>query len=91
MRYLMLTYYTKANGKIDESMIVTTRVRTKDWQMANVILDFNELKVVKASVRDTAIPKDWDRIVGYYYPFYTNIMERLFQENGHKLPGKEPA
>ena len=43
MRYLMLTYYTKANGKIDESMIVTTRVRTKDWQTANVILDFKEL------------------------------------------------
>jgi hypothetical protein len=89
MRYLMLTYYTKANGKIDESMIVATRVRTKDWQMANVILDFKELKVIKASVRDNAIPKDWDRIVGYYYPFYTNIMERLFQENGHELPDKE--
>lgn len=89
MRYLMLTYYTKANGKIDEGMIVTTRVRTKDWQIANVILDFKGLKVLKASLRDNAIPKDWDRIVGYYYPFYTNIMERLLQENGHKLPDKE--
>ena len=86
MRYLMLTYYTKSNGKIDESMVVATKVRTKDWQMANVILDFKELKVIKASVRGDAIPKDWDRIVGYYYPFYTNIMERLFQENGHNLP-----
>jgi hypothetical protein len=86
MRYLMLTYYTKANGKIDESMTVTTKIRTKDWQTANVILDFKELKVLKASVRDNAIPKDWDRIVGYYYPFYTNIMERLLQENGHELP-----
>jgi hypothetical protein len=87
----MLTYYTKPNGKIDESMIVTTKVRTKDWQIANVILDFKELKVIKASVRDNAIPKDWDRIVGYYYPFYTNIKERLFQENGHALPDKETA
>jgi hypothetical protein len=87
----MLTYYTKANGKIDESMSVATKVRTKDWQMANVILDFKELKVLKASLRDTAIPKDWDRIVGYYYPFYTNIMERLLQENGHALPAKETA
>ena len=89
MRYLMLTYYTKANGKIDESMAVATKVRTKDWQIANVILDFKELKVLKASLQDNAIPKDWDRIVGYYYPFYTNIMERLLQENGHALPVEE--
>jgi hypothetical protein len=91
MRYLMLTYYTKPNGKIDESMIVATKVRTKDWQTANVILDFKELKVIKASLRDNAIPKDWDRIVGYYYPFYTSIMERLLQENGHTLPDKEES
>jgi len=89
MRYLMLTYYTKPNGKIDESMIVATKVKTKDWQMANVILDFKELKVLKASLRDNAIPKDWDRIVGYYYPFYTSIMERLLQENGHELPKEQ--
>ena len=89
MRYLMLTYYTKPSGKIDESMVVATRVKTKDWQIANVILDFKELKVIKASLRDNAIPKDWDRIVGYYYPFYTSIMERLLQENGHKLSNDE--
>jgi hypothetical protein len=81
----MLTYYTKPNGKIDESMVVATRVRAKDWQTANVILDFKELKVIKASLRDNAIPKDWDRIVSYYYPFYTNIIERLLQKNGHGL------
>lgn len=85
MRYLMLTYYYQANGKINEGMIVTNRVRPKDWQTTNVILDFKELKVIKASLRNNDIPKDWERIVGYYYPFYTNIMERLLQENGHEL------
>ena len=89
MRYLMLTYYYQATGKIDEGMTVATRVRTKDWQTASVILDFKELRVLKAALRDNAIPKDWDRIVSYYYPFYTNIMERLLQENGHNLPTNE--
>lgn len=89
MRYLMLTYYYQATGKIDEGMTVATRVRTKDWQTASVILDFKELRVLKAALRDNAIPKDWDRIVSYYYPFYTNIMERLLQENGHDLPTNE--
>ena len=91
MRYLMLTYYYQANGKIDEGMTVATRVKTKDWQTANVILDFKEQKVLKASIRDNAIPKDWDRIVGYYYPFYPAIMERLLRENGHELPKEETA
>ena len=91
MRYLMLTYYYQANGKIDEGMTVATRVRPKDWQTASVILDFKELKVLKASLRDNSIPKDWERIVGYYYTFYTNIMERLLQENGHELPNEDVA
>jgi hypothetical protein len=82
----MLTYYYQANSKIDEGMTVATRVKTKDWQTASVILDFKEQKVLKAALRDNAIPKDWDRIVGYYYPFYPAIMERLLQENGHEPP-----
>ena len=85
MRYLILTYYYQANGKIDEGMTVSNNVKRKDWQTASVILDFKDQKVLKASLRDTTIPKDWDRIVGYYYPFYTSIMERLFIENGHEV------
>ena len=85
MRYLMLTYYTQANGKIDEAMTVANKIRRKDWQTANVILDFKEQKVLAARMYDTSILKDWDRIVGYYYPFYTKIMERLFEENGYTL------
>lgn len=89
MRYLLLTYYHQSNGKIDEGMTLSNNIRRKDSQTANVILDFKEQRVVKANIRDTAIPKDWDRIVGYYYPFYPSIMERLFRENGHELPSTE--
>ena len=86
MRYLILTFYHQASGKIDEAMTVSNSIKTRDWQTANLILDFKELKVLKAHTKDTAIPKDWDRIVGYYYPYYPAIMERLFTENGHELP-----
>lgn len=91
MRYLLLTYYYKADGKIDEGMAVTNRLRTKDWQTVNVILDFKDQKVLKASTGTQAIPKDWDRIVSYYYQFYSNIMERLFTENGHAIEVKVDA
>ena len=92
MRYLMLTYYKKPNGQIDESTAVSTKIRTRDHQTVNVILDFKELKVIKASMNDITVPKDWDRIVSYYYQHYPAIIERLFQENGHPIDIKaDPA
>jgi len=89
MRYLLLTFYTQASGKIDEAMTVSNNIRRKDWQTVNVILDFKECQVIKSSLNGEQATKDWDTIVGYYYPFYTTIIERLFQENGHELPKVE--
>lgn len=87
----MLTYYTKPDGKIDEAMTVTTKIKTRDWQTVNVILDFKELKVLKCSVGDVTAVKDWDRVVSTYYEHYSNIIERLFQENGHAIDIKADA
>ena len=85
MRYLLLTYYTKPDGRIDESMTLSTKVKTRDWQTVNVILDFKELKVLKASVNGITATKDWDTIVSTYYEHYAHTIERLFQENGHAI------
>jgi hypothetical protein len=86
MRYLLLTYYTKPTGQIDEVMTVTRKLKTRDWQTANVILDFKDQKVLAASVQNMTATRDWDTIVSYYYKHYAATIERLFQENGHKLP-----
>ena len=85
MRYLLLTYFYQANGKIDEAMTIATKIKTRDHQTVNVILDFKELKVIKAAMNNVTVPKDWDRIVGYYYQHYSATIERLFQENGHPI------
>ena len=90
MRYLLLTYYTRPSGKIDEVMTITTRLKRKDLQMTNVILDFKEQKVIQCSVAGITANKDWDIIVGYYYKHYAATIERLFQENGHELSKAEP-
>lgn len=92
MRYLTLTYYRKANGRIDEAMQVTKRLRNRDWQSASVILDFKDQKVLKCSIDGTTVvDRDWDRIVSYYYQHYANIIERLFVENGHANPAETQA
>ena len=85
MRYLLLTYYTKPDGKIDEAMAVSTKIKLRDHQTANVILDFKELKVLKCSVNGVNATKDWDTVVSTYYEHYANIIERLFTENGHAI------
>lgn len=90
MRYLLLTYYTKPDGKIDESMAVSQRVKPRDLQTCNVILDFKELKVVKAYMGGQQVPKDFNRIVEYYHQHYAKTIERLFAENGYEIVKKEP-
>lgn len=97
MRYLILTYYKKPDGRIDESMSVSKRVKPSDLQTANVILDFKKLEVVKASMGGTVIPRDWDRILSYYHQHYANTIERLLKENGYEIvkdtepPAETPA
>ena len=81
----MLTYYTKPNGQIDEVMTVSKKIKSRDWQTANVILDFKEQKVLAASVRGMAATRDWDTVVSYYYKHYSATIERMFEENGHAL------
>ena len=85
MRYLLLTYYTRPSGKIDEVMTISTRLKRKDLQMTNVILDFKEQKVIQCSVGGITANKDWDTIVSYYYKHYAATIERMFQENGHAI------
>jgi hypothetical protein len=90
MRYLLLTYYTKPSGKIDELMTISKKIKRGDWQTVNVILDFKEQKILQCSVAGITADKNWDTIVSYYYKHYAATIERLFEENGHKLLRTEP-
>jgi hypothetical protein len=85
MRYLLLTYYTKPDGKIDEVMAVSKNLKMRDHQTCNVILDFKKLQVIKAGMAGTQVPRDFDRIAGYYHQHYASTIERLFKENGYEV------
>ena len=77
MRYLLLTYYTKPSGKIDEVMTIAKRLKPRDWQMTNVILDFKTKSVIKANMADKTVPKDWDRILSFYHRYYGKDIDHL--------------
>jgi hypothetical protein len=85
MRYLIITYYKKANGQTDEAMSVAKNLRARDIQTATVILDFKKLEVTKASMGGVNVPKNFDNIVSYYMQHYENIITRLFNENGYEV------
>ena len=85
MRYLILTYYTKPNGQIDESMAVARSLKPRDHQTANVILDFKTLSVLKCSMSGVTVPRDFNRIVEYYHQHYESTISRLFKENGYEI------
>jgi hypothetical protein len=90
MRYLILTYYTKPNGQIDEVMAVAKNLKTRDHQTANVILDFKTLSVLKCSMSGVQVPKDFARIVEYYMKHYEATITRLFNENGYDVKVEKP-
>ena len=89
MRYLIITYYKKANGQIDESTAVSRNLKMRDHQTASVILDFKKLAVIKAQLNGTSAPKDFNKIVEYYMQHYENIIKRLFEENGYEIELKK--
>jgi hypothetical protein len=91
MRYFIVNYYQKANGKMDENTTVAKRVKTRDLQLAAVILDFKECKVIKASLAGTTLPRDFQRIASFYHQHYPNVIERLFNENGYEIKVEEPG
>lgn len=90
MRYLILTYYKKANGQTDEAMAVSKNLKARDIQCANVILDFKKLEVVKASMGGVQVPKNFDNFVQYYIQHYEHIITRLFNENGYQVDLEKP-
>ena len=89
MRYLIITYYKKPNGQIDESTAVARNLKMRDHQTASVIIDFKKLQVVKANLNGESAPKDFNRIVEYYMQHYENIIKRLFEENGYEIEFKK--
>ena len=91
MRYFIITYYTKPDGRIDEETQVSTRIRPRDMQCANIILDFKLQRVEKAWMNGQSMPRDWERIVMYYMQHYQSTFQRLAQENGYEFEIIDPA
>jgi len=84
MRYLIISYYRKPSGQMDEVVTVARRSRMRDIQSAAVILDFQTRSVVKCSMDGTVAPKDWQRIRDFYHQYYSQVIDDLEKHQSEK-------
>lgn len=77
MRYLLITFIRKPNGQIDEFVALTKKVKQTDLQSCNVILDYNEKKILKCVIEGKKNDTDWDKMNGYYRKIYPKLIEQL--------------
>jgi len=77
MRYLLITFIRKPNGQIDEFVAVTKKVKPTDLQSCNVILDYNDKKILKCVIEGKKNDTDWDRMNGYYKKIYPKLIDQL--------------
>jgi hypothetical protein len=80
MRFLLITFYRKSGGQIDEQVAISKKVKKSDNQTCNVILDFAEKKVQRCIIEGKVVDTDWDRLVGYYRKVYPQLIEQLERE-----------
>jgi hypothetical protein len=83
MRYFLATYIRKPDGKIDEQVEISKNLKDSDIQMCNIILDFEEKKVLKSVIQGQTVPTTWDVIVEHYrlvYPDYIDELEKMQDE-----------
>ena len=90
MRYFLVSYLKQANGQMDEVVSVSARLKLRDRQTAAVILDFATQTVLQCSMNGTTVPKDWNRIVSFYYQHYAATLDRLAKQNGIEFKKAEP-
>lgn len=77
MRYLLITYLRKPGGQIDEQVGFSKRVRDKDIDTCNVIMDYKDKKVVKCFIEGKKIDTDFDAMDTYYKKIYPELITQL--------------
>lgn len=81
MRYLLITFFKKSNGRIDEQVIVSKKIKNSDQQTCNVILDYQEKKVVKSIIEGNRIDTDFEKMSAYYKKVYPTLIDQLEKNN----------
>lgn len=90
MRYFLATFYRRPGGQIDEQVTFSKRLRATDQQTCNVIIDYQERRVLKCFIEGKVVPTSFEAMDDYYRQIYPQLISDLekFQEDSKN---KKPA
>ncbi len=88
MRYLLITFYRKPNGQIDEQARFVKRCRNSDLVNSNIILDYGKKTVDKCVVEGHRLDKSFNDLNLYYKKIYPKMVEILEKEGPNLLREK---
>ena len=80
MRYLLISFFRRKGGQIDEMVKTSKRLQESDINTSNVIIDYADKKVEKCVIEGKVVDTDFDRMNEYYKKVYTNLIEQLERE-----------
>jgi hypothetical protein len=81
MRYLLITFFKKPNGQIDEQVGFSKKIRPTDDQMCNIIIDYKDKRVVKSFVDGKKLDTDFEKINAYYKEIYPDLISQIEKVN----------
>ncbi len=79
-RYLLITLLKKPNNQIDEQVGYSRRIKAHDQQTCNVIMDFQDRKVLKCVIEGKRLDTDFDKLRNYYSKIYPVLIDQLEAE-----------
>lgn len=77
MRYLLISFYRKPGGQIDERVAVSKRVKTSDIQNSNIIMDFALKKIEKCVIEGKKHDTTFEQMRNYYEMIYPQLIKQL--------------
>jgi len=80
MRYLVVNFLRKNNGRIDEIVSVSKDVTPRVKENSNVIVDFGTKTIVKSVIEGKEHDADFDKLREYYLKIYPNLIGQLDRE-----------
>jgi type II secretory pathway component PulF len=89
MRYLLVSFYRKPGGQIDEQVKFVKRVRTSDVSMSNIIMDYGLKKVDKCVVEGKKLDRSFDQLNEYYKKVYPSMIAQLEKEGPILVKAKD--
>lgn len=80
MRYLLISFFRKKGGQIDEAIKASVELAESDVNTANVILDYADRKILKSVIEGEEVVLDFQKTSDYYHKVYPKLIDQLIKE-----------